>query len=144
MTKEAELLPCLERLVKLQKTIAADLSSAHSARIGPSEWMTEDDRDLRKEWREACEAGQAAITAWNTRLSASGSVEGRSPEQKAAINRVALLAQHFRSRSKSVRFKDAERVRLADDLETVAGLAYGNTPLLVPASPPPDSGGTEG
>lgn len=46
--RAAEMAGALSRLVAMGKSIANDLSSAHSARgNAASEWMREDDRDLR-------------------------------------------------------------------------------------------------
>tara|TARA_R110000744_G_C19018112_1_gene523860 strand:- start:77 stop:313 length:237 start_codon:yes stop_codon:yes gene_type:complete len=49
-------------LLKMADGIKADVRTAHSERGGgASEWMREDDRDFRKDLREAFEAFETAL-----------------------------------------------------------------------------------
>jgi phage-related minor tail protein len=52
----AKALGALEWFIAHRATVAADLVSAHFARgDAASEWMREDDRDLRRDFNDACE-----------------------------------------------------------------------------------------
>lgn len=52
----------LQGLVRYQKSVLADVSSAHSNRgAGASEWMREDDRDFMRDLRAAFEVSAAAL-----------------------------------------------------------------------------------
>ena len=53
-----------QRLVAMSEGILSDLSSAHSARANvASEWMREDDRDQRRDFREIVSTFRAALAA---------------------------------------------------------------------------------
>lgn len=53
-TREQKLIEALRPFVQMERSIAADLHTAHNRGDAASDWMREDDRDLRKDWREAC------------------------------------------------------------------------------------------
>ena len=54
----------LALFVQMEKSIIADLMTAHASRgNGASEWMREDDRDMRKDIRKAFQAARAALNA---------------------------------------------------------------------------------
>lgn len=52
----------LRWFIENRETIAADLLTTHRARVdAASEWMREDDRDLRRAFRVACDAARAPL-----------------------------------------------------------------------------------
>jgi hypothetical protein len=62
MMRSAAIEKAAATLLKMGSGIKADVQSAHSNRGGgASEWMREDDRDFRKDLREAFEALETAL-----------------------------------------------------------------------------------
>lgn len=58
----AELTGALERFAKLEKDITADVKTAHQNRgNGASEWMSEEDGEMRRDLRAAFDAARAAL-----------------------------------------------------------------------------------
>ena len=62
MMRSAAIEKSASTLLKMADGIKADVRTAHSERGGgASEWMREDDRDFRKDLREAFEALETAL-----------------------------------------------------------------------------------
>lgn len=55
----------IETFERLEKSIMSDIKSAHSRGPGASEWMREDDREMRAEIRAAFKAARALLTKEN-------------------------------------------------------------------------------
>lgn len=56
-----ELIEALENFSKLEADVMADIRTAHNRGPGASEWMREDDRDMRAELIRAFAAASAVL-----------------------------------------------------------------------------------
>ena len=57
----ARLQEALKAFTGMEASISSDVSSAHNGRIGAAGWMVEDDRDFRRDLRNAFGAARAAL-----------------------------------------------------------------------------------
>lgn len=76
----------LEPFVKMADSISADLRATHRERAdAASEWMREDDRDLRNAFRAACDAARSALAE---------PAGGEVPNPRTAVTAWQKLIQH--------------------------------------------------
>ena len=59
----------LKAFTGMEASISSDVSSAHNGRIGAAGWMVEDDRDFRRDLRNAFGAARAALGGDNANKS---------------------------------------------------------------------------